>query len=55
MIHFLDLRWLLVIPALLSAAFMIWVFLNLAKDISRKRRQYAGFVTRRRSRDEMWE
>lgn len=54
-ITFFDLRWLLVIPALLAIAFMIWVFLSLAKDISRKRRQYPGFVSRRRIRGHIWE
>lgn len=55
MFHFFDLRWLLAVPALLAIAFMIWVFLSLAKDISSRRRRYAGFASRRHNRSDLWE
>jgi hypothetical protein len=42
-----DLRWLLIIPAMLSVGFMIWVFLEMSKDIRRKRRRYIRFVSPR--------
>ena len=53
---YLDLRLLLLIPALAAVGFMVWVFLNLTRDISRQRRQYAGFNSRRRrDKSEFWE
>lgn len=53
---YLDLRLLLLVPALAAIVFMVWVFLNLARDIGRVRRQYAGFsARRRRDKSEFWE
>jgi hypothetical protein len=53
---YLDAKILLLIPALAAVAFMIWVFLNLVRDIGRQRRQYAGFTSRRRrDKSEFWE
>jgi hypothetical protein len=53
---YLDLKFLLLIPALAAIAFMIWVFFNLGRDIARQRRRYAGFNSRRRPESsEFWE
>jgi hypothetical protein len=53
---YFDLRLLLLVPAFAAIAFMVWVFLNLARDIGRQRRQYAGFNSRRRrDKSEFWE
>jgi hypothetical protein len=53
---YLDLRLLLLVPAVAAIAFMVWVFLNLTRDIGRQRRQYAGFhARRRRDKSELWE
>jgi hypothetical protein len=52
---YFDLRLLLLVPAFVAVAFMVWVFLNLAKDIGRHRRQYAGFNSRRRDKSQFWE
>jgi hypothetical protein len=53
---YLDLKMLLLVPALAAIVFMVWVFLNLARDIGRRRRQYAGFnARRRRDRSDFWE
>ncbi len=52
---YFDLRLLLLIPAVAAIGFMVWVFLNLARDISRHRRQYAGFNSRRRYKSQFWE
>ncbi len=49
------LRLLFLLPALAAIAFMVWVFLNLARDIGRHRRQYAGFNSRRRDKSQFWE
>lgn len=32
-----DMRWILLIPALPAVGFLIWVFVNLARDRMRKR------------------
>jgi hypothetical protein len=52
---YLDLRLLLLVPAFAAIVFMVWVFLNLARDIGRQRRHYAGFNARRRDKSEFWE
>jgi hypothetical protein len=53
---YLDLKLLLLIPALAAVVFMVWVLLNLTRDIGRRRRQYAGFSSRRRrGKSEYWE
>jgi len=53
---YFDLRLLLLVPAFVAIAFMVWVFLNLARDIGRQRRQYDGFNSRRRrDKSEFWE
>ena len=58
---YLDLKLLLLVPALAAIVFMVWVFmvwvfLNLARDIGRQRRHYAGFnARRRRDKSEFWE
>jgi hypothetical protein len=53
---YLDLKLLLLVPAFAAIVFMVWVFLNLARDIGRQRRQYAGFGSRRRrDKSEFWE
>jgi uncharacterized protein HemY len=53
---YLDLKLLLLVPAFAAIVFMVWVFLNLVRDIGRQRRQYAGFASRRRrDKSEFWE
>jgi hypothetical protein len=53
---YLDLKLLLLVPALAAVVFMIWVFLNLVREIGRQRRQYVGFTSRRhRDKSEFWE
>ena len=53
---YLDLKLLLLIPALAAVFFMVWVLLNLTRDIGRQRRHYAGFSSRRRhDKSEFWE
>ena len=52
---YLDLRLLLLVPALAAVGFMVWVFLGLTRDIGRQRRKYAGFTARRRDKPEFWE
>jgi hypothetical protein len=52
---YFDLRLLLLVPAFAAVGLMVWVFLNLARDIGRHRRHYAGFNPRRRDKSEFWE
>jgi hypothetical protein len=53
---YLDLKLLLLVPALAAIVFMVWVFFNLVRDMGRQRRQYSGFISRRRhDKSEFWE
>jgi hypothetical protein len=52
---YFDLRWILLVPAVLALGFMIWVFLHLAREIHRERREYVGFAPRRREKSGIWE
>ena len=53
--NYLDLRWFLLVPALLSVCFLIWVFLNFSRDRARKHLRDAGLMLRRRDKNGIWE
>ncbi len=51
---YFDLKWVLLVLAMPALGFMIWVFLHLAKEIHRERREYVGCAPRRREKSGIW-
>jgi hypothetical protein len=51
----MDMRWILLIPALPAVGFLIWVFVNLARDRMRKRERDWSISVRRRDKGGIWE
>jgi hypothetical protein len=55
MINFLDLRWLLLIPAVLALGFLVWVFVSFTRDRAKYRERDALLASRRRDKSGIWE
>lgn len=55
MLTFVDMRWFLLVPALLGLGFLIWVFVNLAREGMRKQGRGWTDSVRRRDKGGTWE
>jgi hypothetical protein len=55
MFNVLDLRWLLLIPALLALGFLAWVFVSFSRDRAKYRERDALLASRRRNKSGIWE
>jgi len=53
--NYFDLRWLLLVPAVLAIGFMAWVFVSFARDRARNRGRDAFMNARRRNKANIWE
>jgi len=53
--NFFDLRWLLLIPAVLAIGFLVWVFMSFSRDRAKYRERDALLASRRRNKSGVWE
>ena len=53
--NYFDLRWLLLLPALLAFGFLGWDFLSFSRDRARYPRRNTFFSSRRQNKSGIWE
>jgi hypothetical protein len=53
--NYFDLRWLLLVPALLAVGFLSWVFMSFSRDRARYRRRGTPYGSRRQNKSGIWE
>jgi len=53
--NFFDLRWLLLIPAVLAVGFLVWVLVRFSRDRAKYRGRDTFFASRRRNKTGIWE
>ena len=53
--NYFDLRWLLLIPAMLAISFLGWVYVRFSRDRARYRKRNTPFGSRRHDKSGLWE